>query len=128
MKRYLLAVAVAIAAGGMSAAIAAPAGPSPAQVGKRHFIRCIACHSVSATARPMTGPHLEGIVGRPAASLAGFAYSDALRARPFVWDEARLDRFLKSPQTDIPGLCLPFTGLPRAEDRAALIAYLKDPA
>ncbi|MFA7603294.1 MAG: c-type cytochrome [Novosphingobium sp.] len=128
MKRYFLAAAMAVAAGGMSAAIAAPPAPSPAQVGKRHFIRCIACHSVSAAARPMTGPHLEGIVGRPAASLPDFAYTDALRAQPFVWDEARLDRFLKSPQADIPGLCVPFLGLPKPEDRAALIAYLKDPA
>lgn len=127
MKVPLLIIAMTVAAGGMSSAIAQAPAPSPAQLGKKHFVRCVACHSTSAAARPMTGPHLEGIVGRPAASLPDFAYSDAMRAQNFVWDEARLDAFLKSPQSTHPGMCLTFTGLPKPEDRAALIAYLKDP-
>lgn len=127
MRGYLLAIAVTLGVGGLSAAIAAPPDPSAAQAGRKHFIRCVACHTISATARPSTGPHLEGIVGRQAASLPGFAYSDALRAQTFRWDEARLDAFLQSPQSTHPGMCLTFNGLPRAEDRAALIAYLKNP-
>ena len=75
----------------------------------------------------MTGPHLEGIVGRRVASLPGFVYSDGLRSRDFVWDEARLDAFLQSPQATDPGMCLTFHGLANPEHRAALIAYLKDP-
>ncbi|MCK9541919.1 MAG: c-type cytochrome [Novosphingobium sp.] len=127
MKGYLLAAAAGMMAA-LSAANAASADPAPAaQAGKRHFIRCVACHSMSAAARPMTGPHLEGIVGRRAASLPDFTYSDALRDRDFVWDEERLDAFLKSPQSAHPGMCLTFNGLPRPEDRAALIAYLKHP-
>ena len=102
--------------------------PSAAQAGRKHFVRCVACHSMSATARPATGPHLEGIVGRQAASLPDFAYSDDLRGQDFVWDEARLDAFLKSPQATHPGMCLTFNGLAKPEDRAALIAYLKGPA
>ena len=104
------------------------AEPAPdALAGKRLFFRCVACHTVSSTSRPLTGPHLEGIVGRQVATLEGFTYTEALRARNFVWDEARLDHWLKAPQADIPGLCLPFTGLSKAQDRAALIAYLKNP-
>ena len=98
------------------------------EAGRKLFIRCVACHSMSATARPMTGPHLEGIVGRPAASLPDFTYSEMMRAQDFVWDEARLDAFLESPHKLNPGMCLTFMGLPKPEDRAALIAYLKDPA
>lgn len=101
--------------------------PVPAQAGKKHFIRCVACHSVSAASRPTTGPHLQGIVGRKAGSVEGFHYT-TLRAQTFLWDEQRLDRWLKAPQADFPGLCLPFTGLAKPEDRAALIAYLKNPA
>jgi len=127
MKRRLLLVASAITAGILSAASASPPEPSPAQAGRKHFIRCAACHSIRADARPMTGPHLQGIVGRRAASLPGFIYSDTLRAQDFLWDEARLDAFLEAPHKLNPGMCLTFMGLPRAEDRAALIAYLKDP-
>lgn len=128
MRGHLLALATAFAAGTMSAAVASASDPSPAQIGKKHFIRCVACHSTSANARPMTGPHLEGIVGRQAASLPDFAYSDTMRAQDFIWDEARLDAFLESPHKLNPGMCLTFMGLPKPADRAALIAYLKAPA
>lgn len=128
MFQYTLVIAAILGVAAMIAATSALAeAPAAALAGKKHFIRCIACHSMSADARPMTGPHLEGIVGRPAASLEDFTYSDAMRARRFVWDEAELDRFLKSPQADIAGLCLPFMGLAKPEDRVALIAYLKAP-
>ena len=125
MRGYISAVAAAIAAGMLPSAVAVASDPPPAQTGRKHFIRCVACHSVRADARPMAGPHLEGIVGRPVASLPDFAYSDALRAQDFVWDEAKLDAFLEAPHTHHPGMCLTFAGLPKAEDRAALIAYLK---
>lgn len=59
-----------------------------ARAGKKHFIRCNACHSTSSDARPLTGPHLEGIVGRRAAAVEGFNYTERLRAQGFVWDEA----------------------------------------
>ena len=121
---YLAATAV-IAAAAFSAALASAPDPSAAQAGRKHFIRCLACHATRASGRPMTGPHLAGIVDRPVAALPDFAYSDALRDADFIWDEARLDAFLQSPHTLNPGMCLTFNGLPRAEDRAALIAYLK---
>ena len=82
---------------------------------------------MNANARTLTGPHLEGIVGRRAAALPGFLYSQTLRAHDFIWDETRLDAFLESPHKLNPGMCLTFMGLPRPEDRAALIAYLKAP-
>lgn len=112
-----------------SPATAASAESAPsAQSGKKHFIRCAACHSTDAADRSATGPHLNGIVGRTAASLPHFAYTSALRAQDFKWSEPKLDAFLKSPHSTHPGMCLTFNGLAKAEDRAALIAYLKDPA
>lgn len=132
MKLYLPAAALvfagAFAGAGLSSAAAEPAGPSQptlAEAGRKHFIRCVACHTTSATARQSTGPHLEGIVGRKAAALPDFAYTDALKGKDFIWDEARLDAFLKDPRTAHPGMCLTFHGLPKAEDRVALIAYLR---
>ena len=107
---------------------APPGAPQAAPAGRRLFIRCAGCHVLSAQARPLTGPHLQGIVGRKVASAEGYNYSQALRARDFRWDEARLDHWLSAPQAEIAGLCLPFTGLAKPADRAALIAYLKQPA
>lgn len=102
-------------------------GPSAEEAGQRLFIRCAACHATSADSRPMAGPHLASIVDRPVASIEGFTYTDALRHQSFIWNEKQLDRLLHRPQSIAPGLCLPFTGMAKPEDRAALIAYLKNP-
>lgn len=121
------ALILAVLLGGSLPSEATAGQPSLAASGKRLFIRCIACHTLDADARPGIGPHLEGIVGRQAASVPGFPYSPAMRARSFRWSEAQLDKLLKRPQAEIPDLCLPFTGLARRQDRKALIAYLKNP-
>lgn len=126
MKK-LLVLAAMIAVGCISTALASAPEPSPAPSGRALFFRCVACHTTSADARTMTGPHLEGIVGRKAGSLPDFAYSDTLRGADYIWDEARLDAFLEAPRTHNPGMCLTFMGMPKAEDRAALIAFLKNP-
>ena len=109
------------------AASAAAAESTLAEAGKKQFRRCAACHSVSASARPTLGPHLEGIVGRTAGSLEDFEYSEVLRGRPFVWDEAKLDAWLEHPNEVVPGMCPSFMGLRKPEDRESLIAYLKQP-
>ncbi|MGQ5701663.1 c-type cytochrome [Sandaracinobacteroides sp. A072] len=93
--------------------------------GKRHFIRCVACHTMKADAPPMTGPHLEGIVGRRVASVEGFAYTEQLRALDFNWTEEQLDQWLEKPHDLVPGMCMPFMGLRKPEDRKAFIAWLK---
>lgn len=98
------------------------------QKGQAQFIRCAACHSTRAADRPSTGPHLEGIVGRKAGAVTNFTYSERLRKGDFIWDEARIDAFLAAPQSTDSGMCLTFRGLAKAEDRAALLAYLKAPA
>lgn len=128
MIHYSLATMALFVVVTLLTATAATAELSAPQLGKKHFIRCTACHSMSSEARPLTGPHLDGIVGRKVASVAGFTYSERLRGQDFTWDEVRLDRWLTAPQANFPGMCLPFTGLPKAEDRAAFIAYLKNPA
>lgn len=106
--------------------------PSLEEMGKKQFIRCSSCHALSAQARPSgpgadVGLHLEGIVGRRVAAVEGFAYSEALRAEDFVWDEEMLDKWLERPQDVVPGMCIPYRGLARPELRKALIAYLKKP-
>ena len=98
-----------------------------AEVGKQHFLRCAACHATSAQEEARFGPHLEGIGGRPAAAVEGYAYSDTVRALTFLWDEAHLDQWLERPQEMVPGMCMPYFGLPDPEACRALVSYLRNP-
>lgn len=95
--------------------------------GEKQFFRCAACHSMSAADDWAIGPHLEGIVGRSAAALPDFDYTEDLRQRELVWDTAQLDAWLEKPHEVVPGMCLPFMGLSNAAHREALIEYLKTP-
>ena len=47
---------------------------------------------------------------------------------PWFWDEATLDKYLTSPKTLVPGNKMAFPGLPKPDDRANVIAYLKEAA
>jgi len=91
--------------------------------GEKVFGKCKSCHKVDGT--NSTGPALNGVVGRPVASEPGFAYSDAIKKLGGNWDPDRLDTWLKSPKADAPGTKMTFAGLPKTEDRANVIAYLK---
>lgn len=91
--------------------------------GERVFGKCKACHKVDGT--NATGPHLDGVVGRPIDSVDGFAYSGALEQVGEVWTPEALNHFLISPKAAAPGTKMTFSGLPKAEDRANLIAWLQ---
>jgi cytochrome c len=126
LAAVLAAVLALIAAAGVQALDGDPAR------GERVFLRCYACHSVdpheSAT---MEGPSLYRVLGRRAAALEGFDYSDALRERGregLTWDEAALDAFIADPQATLPGVSMGFFGLDEAQDRADLIAHLRQAA
>jgi len=71
------------------------------------------------------GPSLSGVIGRPAATVAGYKYSSALRQTGWTWDEASLRRYLSQPaEKAIPGTKMEYEGLdPRQLDE--LIAYLR---
>ena len=106
------------------------AAAQPAPDGAALFQRCVACHSIEPGQRGLQGPNLAGVVGRPAASQPGFEYSPAMRqagARGLVWTEAVLDRFLADAEAVVPKSEMFTPPLRRAEDRVALITYLKSP-
>lgn len=90
--------------------------------GEKVYERCEGCHSID---RDRIGPRHQGVVGRKAASIAGFAYSAAMKNSGLTWDEATLDRFLQGPTKMVPGTRMGFAGVPEERDRADLIAYLK---
>jgi cytochrome c len=86
---------------------------------------CRTCHSVREGDNRL-GPHMRGIIGRKAGSLPDYSYSSAMKGADFVWDEDNLDRFIAKPDETVPGNTMkPYGGLPSAESRAKLIAYLK---
>ena len=91
--------------------------------GKTVFGKCALCHSVDPSKKNI-GPTLFGIVGRHSASVEGYTYSPGMKALDKTWDAATLDLYLTKPQDLVPGTKMSFAGLPNAEDRANLIAYL----
>jgi cytochrome c2 len=127
--RKLRAVALAAALAGVQCAGAAHAAEADAVRGARVFQRCYSCHSVdpNETAQ-LQGPSLYGILGRRAAAVAGFEYSDAMKAKGaagLVWTADTLDRFIADPDAFVPGT--PMVVLPPLQDeqeRADLLAYL----
>ena len=102
------------------AALLASADPA---AGEKVFGKCKACHKLDGSKG--TGPHLDGVVGRPVASVADFAYSEAMVAHGGNWDAEPLQAFLADPKGVVPGTKMAFAGLPKPEDRANLIAYLQ---
>lgn len=92
--------------------------------GRMLFARCQLCHSTK-PGETKVGPSLHGLFGRHAGSVQGFAYSEGMKALDIVWTEATIDTFIRRPKALVPGTKMVFGGLGRAEDRADLIAYLK---
>lgn len=92
--------------------------------GRRLFAQCQACHSVN-EGRNRVGPSLYNIVGSPAGAVEGFRYSDANATAGIVWTEDALFAFLENPRDYMPGTRMIFNGLPKPQDRADIVAYLK---
>ena len=86
--------------------------------------RCGACHVATAQDNRV-GPSLLGLFGRPAGSVAGFSYSEAMRGSGIVWTDETLTAYLATPRDTIPGNRMAFAGLARAVDIEALLDYLR---
>jgi cytochrome c len=133
MKASLAIVAVAAFFGTAYAPVMADDDPTStalssqgdAEKGKRIFNRCKACHNLTAAERSRMGPNLDNLFGRKAGSKDDYNYSKALTEADFVWTEEKLDAWLSSPKTFLPGNKMAFAGLRKEEDRKDLMAYLR---
>jgi cytochrome c len=125
MSTAALAIVAAASWAGITSSGAFADGDS-AQ-GRKIFAKCQVCHTMEA-GKNKIGPSLHGLIGRSSASIQGFAYSDAMKNAHVTWDETTLDKFLANPKAMVPGTKMLFPGLPKPEDRANLIAYLKQAA
>ena len=91
--------------------------------GQRLWRQCQACH-VADQEQNRVGPHLVDIIGREIGSVDGFRYSGRLPEGEWTVDE--LDPWLESPRDYAPGTSMAYNGLKDMEDRAALVAWLRE--
>jgi len=111
--------------GGALALAPAAWAEGDAKAGQRVFNQCRACHTLD-PGKNRVGPSLAGVFGRKAGTLEGFNFSKAMRESGVVWDEETLDQYLAKPRDFMPGNRMSFAGLRKPEQRADLIAYLKE--
>jgi cytochrome c len=94
--------------------------------GQRVFGACAACHSLQPD-QNMTGPTLFDLWGRQAGSLPSFnRYSSALKAANIVWNDKTISDWIAEPQHLVPGNEMTFAGIKDAQQRADLLAFLKE--
>src|SRR5262249_5073145 len=94
--------------------------------GQRLFGACAACHSLKPD-RNMTGPSLANLWDRKAGRLPSFSrYSPALKSADIEWNDKTLNEWIKDPQHLIPGNEMTFAGIKDDQQRADLLAFLKE--
>lgn len=125
------AAAGANAGGGAEEAPAAPVkigqlmAKADSTAGKEQAKKCEACHSLDKGGANKVGPNLWGVIGAPKGHHAGYAYSDALKAKGGDWGYEDLYHFLNGPKKFIPGTKMGFAGFKKPEDIANTIAFLR---
>jgi glucose/arabinose dehydrogenase len=118
--RFLAAAFLYLGAG---CALLAAAPQGNASRGAQLFgEQCALCHGSGAAGG--RGPDLRGVFMRPPAHAPGFAYSGALQAASWIWNDDWLDRYLENPAAAWPGTSMAYS-VPDRKDRADIIAYLK---
>lgn len=95
-----------------------------AAAGQKEFKgQCATCHAVTPGTNKI-GPSLSGVVGRPAASVAGYSYSAAMKKSGLTWSATELDTYLAAPKATVPGTKMTYAGVKDATKRSDVVAYL----
>lgn len=89
--------------------------------GEAGFATCKTCHDPVVN---KIGPHLGGVVGRKAGSIADYSYTPANKNSGITWTPEKLFQYLENPQRVVPGTKMAFAGIPDPQKRADVIAYL----
>ena len=70
-----------------------------------------------------------GVIGRTSGTAEGFKkskYSKAMKEAGIIWNEETLNEFLTKPKAMVKGTKMAFAGLKKEQQRADVIAYLKE--
>jgi cytochrome c len=122
-----------------SGAATAPAGPAAppeeplpallakadAKKGEQYAKVCQTCHNFEKGGGAKIGPPLYGVVGRPIASIPGFAYSDSLKAVGGNWTWEALNTMISNPKKEASGTKMTFPGEKDPQKRADIMAFLQ---
>ncbi|RLQ21968.1 adenylate cyclase [Seongchinamella sediminis] len=94
--------------------------------GRLVFGPCRTCHYPESSMGHNSGPNLSGIFGKVAGKQPGFKYySRRFRDAEFVWTPQLMYAWLENPMAMFPDSVMMSRGVPDPQDRADLIAYLK---
>ncbi len=63
---------------------------------------------------------------RKSGSLEGFSYSQAMRNKNIDWQAENIAQLITQPQAYVPGTYMPYMGLASADDRQAVVCFLKE--
>lgn len=86
--------------------------------------KCSSCHSADPSKNAF-GPSLVGVVGRKAASLPRFAYSDALKKSDITWSDETLRSWVAGNDEFVPGTRMRHVEVTDKAEQDYLISYLK---
>ncbi len=98
---------------------------TPMERGAKLYKRCRACHTLEDGGKHKVGPNLWDIYGKKAGSQEGFKYSKVMAASDVIWDDETLDGYITKPSAFMKGNRMSFVGVKKAEDREALLLFLK---
>jgi cytochrome c len=113
---------------------AKPSGPAPidpllaaasAEKGAAIFKKCTSCHTAEKGGPNKIGPDLYGVVGAEKGKHAGYTYSAAMEKKGGTWTYEDLNHFIYSPREYLPGTKMSFVGIKNDQERADVIAYLR---
>lgn len=113
----------------------AKAGPAPiepllatanAQNGAAVFKKCTSCHTAEKGGPNKIGPDLYNVVGAEKGKHPGYTYSQAMEKKGGTWTYDDLNHLLYNPREFIPGTKMSFAGLKNDQERADVIAYLRE--
>ncbi|HQR02905.1 MAG: c-type cytochrome [Proteobacteria bacterium] len=96
-----------------------------AERGREVFAACRTCHYPEKYVGNHNGPSLFNVFGRKAGSTDFAYYSKTMKASNLVWTPELLDFWLANPRTFLKGSTMVTVPMPNPQDRADLIAYLK---
>ncbi len=132
LEKDAVTVEATEAAAGGGAAVAMPEpilamiAKADVEKGKAVAKACGACHHIEKGGPNAVGPGLYGVVGNKKMTHPDYAYSGTLdKQGGSVWTYEELNKFLWKPKGYDKDTKMTFMGLKKAEDRAAVIAYLR---